>query len=116
MPKHRLKLKRTIIGVLKRNSDRPLSAEQLMHLCGNRLKANYLPKCNNAMGQIMRQMKGVSRASAVLTSGRGNSYVSAVYSLENEEAFWEWHEGVENKAQKVMNQDEGGWTTRGNSL
>ena len=116
MPKPRIKLKKTIIAVLKENDDRPLSAEQLMHLCGNRLKANYLPKCNNAMGQIMRQMKGVSAASTILTSGRGNSYVSAVYSLENEEAFWEWLEGVENKARKVMNQDEEGWTSRGVSL
>ena len=95
MPKHRIKLKKTIIKVLKRNMDRPLSAEQLIHLCQmDGLKANYLPKSTNAMGQIMRQVKGVSRVSTILTSGRGNSYVSAVYSLDNEEAFCEWLEGV----------------------
>ena len=95
MPKHRVKLRKTIVQVLKENDDRPLSAEQLIHLCQEKgLKANYLPKSSNAMGQIMRQVKGVSAVSTILTSGRGNSYVSAVYSLESEEAFNEWLEKV----------------------
>ena len=99
MPKPRIKLKKEIIKVLKENADRPLSAEQLMALCKDRLKANYLPKCNNAMGQIMRQLqsercKAVKAVDTILNSGRGNSYVSAVYSLESEEAFNEWLEKV----------------------
>lgn len=97
MPKPRIKLKKTIIAVLKENGDRPLSAEQLVHLCQQKgLHANYMPKSNNAMGQIMRQMQktGVKANSTVLMSGQGNSYVSAVYSLESEEAFNEWLEKV----------------------
>lgn len=82
MPKPRIKLKQTIIAVLKENDDRPLSAEQLMALCEQRIAANYLPKNNNAMGQIMRQLKGsVSVKTTNLVSNQGNSYVSAVYSL-----------------------------------
>ena len=96
MPKHRKKLKKTIVQVLKENDDRPLSAEQLMHLCGQRLKHNYLPKNTNAMGQIMRQVKGVASRKINMTSNQGNCYVSAVYFLENEEAFEEWVESVEN--------------------
>ncbi len=99
MPKHRIKLKKTIIAVLKENGDRPLSAEQLMHLCESRLAPNYLPCNNNAMGQILRQLqsdkcKAINSVSTILTSGQGNSYVSAVYSLESEEAFNEWLEKV----------------------
>ena len=95
MPKHRIHLKKAIIAVLKENDDRPLSAEQLVHLCKQRgLKANYLPKNNNAMGQIMRQVKGVVAKNVNLTSDRGSCYVSAVYSLDNEEAFNEWLEKV----------------------
>jgi len=95
MPRHRVKLKKTIIAVLKENDDSPLSAEQLVHLCQQRgLTANYLPKNNNAMGQIMRQIKGVAAVSTILTSTQGNSYVSSVYSLESEEAFNAWLEQV----------------------
>jgi len=95
MPKHRVRLKKTIIAVLKENDDRPLSAEQLIHLCQQKgLKPNYLPKNTNAMGQIMRQVKGTLSQTIYLTSNQGNSYLSAVYSLESEEAFNEWLEKV----------------------
>ena len=95
MPKHRVRLKKTIIAVLKDNDDRPLSAEQLIHLCQQKgLNANYLPKNTNAMGQIMRQVKGVVSQNINMSSNRGNYYVSAVYSLESEEAFNEWLEKV----------------------
>ena len=98
MPKHRVRLKKTIIAVLKENDDRPLSAEQLIHLCQTKgLKANYLPKNTNAMGQIMRQVKGVVSRNTNMTSNQGNYYVSAVYSLESEEAFNEWLQKVESQ-------------------
>jgi hypothetical protein len=46
------------------------------------------------MGQIMRQVKGTVSQTIYLTSNQGNSYLSAVYSLESEEAFNEWLEKV----------------------
>lgn len=97
---NRVKLKKTIIQVLKENDDRPLSAQQLVHLCQQAgLHANYLPKSSNAMGQIMRQLdsascRAVKSDDSILTGEAGNSYVSAVYSLESEEAFNEWLEKV----------------------
>lgn len=100
MPKPRIKLKKTIIKVLKENSDKPLSAQQLINLCEQAgLAKNYTPKSPNAMGQIMRQLncsscRAVTTAEATLTGDLGNNYVSAVYSLESEEAFNEWLEKV----------------------
>lgn len=94
MGKPRIKLKKTIIAVLKENTDGPLSANELLSRCEKKLSANYIPKSSNAMGQIMRQVKGVSSIDTVLTNERGNSYVSAVYSLDSEEAFNEWLEKV----------------------
>jgi hypothetical protein len=92
--RRRIKLKKEIIATLKEGGE-PLSAEAIIARLGKRLKANYLPKSSNALGQLMRQVKGVSKKSANLTSGIGNNYVSAVYYLEDEEAFNEWLEKVD---------------------
>lgn len=100
MGRNRVKLKKTIIAVLKENDEKPLSAEQLVNLCQAKgLHANYIPKSSNAMGQIMRQLNcpscpAVTTADATLKGDLGNTYVSAVYSLESEEAFNRWLEKV----------------------
>ena len=91
----RIKLKKEIIAILKEHDDEPLSAEAIISRLGERgVKANYLPKSTNALGQLMKAIKGVSKKKANLKSSIGNNYVSAVYYLDDEEAFNEWLEKV----------------------
>lgn len=88
-------LKKRLIAVLKQNTHRTLSAEQLFNLVKESgLHQNYLPRNTNALGQILRAVKGVSKRSENQKSERGNSYVSAGYYLEDEEAFNAWLQSV----------------------
>lgn len=91
----KVSLKRRIIKILKDNSDRSLSAEELFNLVKDTgLHQNFLPRSTNAMGQILRQTKGVSKRNEIYKSSIGNSYVSGGYFLEDEEAFDDWLRSV----------------------
>lgn len=90
MAKLKLLLKKRIIQILK-DADDVLTADQMLErLRGSGLSDQYIPRNTNALGQILKAVRGVRKDNQINRSSQGNSYVSGAYYLEDEEAFNEW--------------------------
>lgn len=90
MAKLKLLLKKRIIQILK-DADDVLTADQMLErLRCSGLSDQYIPRNTNALGQILKAVRGVRKDNQINRSSQGNSYVSGAYYLEDEEAFNQW--------------------------